>query len=117
MEKVIRDGKVAVLYSPSYGAGWSTSNDTDLIDTDVLLFDSEIVLLVEKYKNGEMSYIDMCDKIMYYCDNKYGENVVYYGGVHDLAIAWIPIGNEFRVIEYDGHESIEYKEYVKWSKA
>ena len=24
MEKVIRDGKVAVLYSPGYGAGWST---------------------------------------------------------------------------------------------
>ena len=22
MEKVIRDGKVAVLYSPGYGAGW-----------------------------------------------------------------------------------------------
>ena len=25
MEKVIRDGKVAVLYSPGYGAGWSYS--------------------------------------------------------------------------------------------
>ena len=24
MEKVIRDGKVAVLYSPGYGAGWTT---------------------------------------------------------------------------------------------
>jgi len=24
VEKLIRDGKVAVLYSPGYGAGWST---------------------------------------------------------------------------------------------
>ena len=24
MQKVIRDGKVAVLYSPGYGAGWYT---------------------------------------------------------------------------------------------
>jgi len=112
MEKVIRDGKVAVLYSPSYGAGWSTANDTD-----ALLFDPEIVSLVEKHKNGEISHSNMCDKIMYYCDNKYGENDVYYGGVPDLTIEWIPIGKEFRVIEYDGHESIEYKEYIKWSKA
>ena len=117
MEKVIKDGKVAVLYSPSYGTGWSTSNDTDLINTDALLFDPEIVSLVEKHKNGEISHSNMCDKIMYYCDNKYGENVVYYGGVTDLTIAWIPIGKEFRITEYDGYESIEYKEYVKWSKA
>ena len=117
MEKVIRDGKVAVLYSPSYGSGWSTSNDTDLINTDALLFDPEIVPLVEKHKNGEISHSNMCGKIMDYCDNKYGENVVYYGGVTDLTIAWIPIGKEFRITEYDGYESIEYKGYVKWSKA
>lgn len=117
MGKVIRDGKVAVLYSPNYGAGWSTSNDTGLIDTDALLFDPEIVSLVEKHKNGEISHSNMCDKIMYYCDNKYGEDVVYYGGVHDLKIAWIPIGKEFRIMEYDGHESIDIMEYVKWSKA
>ena len=24
MEKVIRDGKVAVIYSPRYGAGWTS---------------------------------------------------------------------------------------------
>ena len=109
---MIRDGKVAVLYSPSYGSGWSTANDTD-----ALLFDPEIVSLVEKHKNGEISNSNMCDKIAYYCDNKYGENEVYYGGVPDLTIEWIPVGKEFRVTEYDGHESIEYKEYIKWSKA
>ena len=26
MNKVIRDGKVAVLYSPGYGAGWYSWN-------------------------------------------------------------------------------------------
>lgn len=117
MEKVIRDGKVAVLYSPSYGAGWSTANHGSLNDTDVLLFDPEIVSLVEKHENGEISHMNMCDKIMYYCDNKYGENVLYYGGSGNLWIAWIPIGKEFRIAEYDGYEYIEYKEYVKWSKA
>lgn len=48
MEKVIRDGKVAVLYSPGYGAGWSTwcYND-DLVKT--LLFHP---LIVEKVESG-----------------------------------------------------------------
>ena len=27
VEKLERDGKVAILYSPGYGAGWSTWND------------------------------------------------------------------------------------------
>jgi len=29
MTKYIRDGKVAVLYSPGFGAGWSTWNDDE----------------------------------------------------------------------------------------
>ena len=117
MEKVIKDGKVAVLYSPNYGAGWSTANRKSLTDTGILLFDPVIVVLVEKYENGEISHSDMCDKIIYYCDNKYGYGVVYYGGVCDLSIAWIPVGKEFMIKECYGHESIEYKEYVKWIKA
>lgn len=116
MEKVIKDGKVAVLYSPSYGPGWSTSNYHNLDDPDVLLFDPEIVSLVEKYKNGEISHSTMCDKIVYYCDNKYGENVVYYGGVGDLTIAWVTIGEEFRIRKYGCHISVEYSDW-KWIKA
>ena len=30
MTKCIRDGKVAILYSPGYGAGWSTWNDLEV---------------------------------------------------------------------------------------
>ena len=54
MEKVIRDDKVAVLYSPGYGAGWSTwcSND-DLIET--LLFHPLIVKKVESGLEKEIT--------------------------------------------------------------
>lgn len=113
MEKVIRNGKVAVLYSPNYGAGWSTSKYNKLSDPDVLLFDPEIVSLVEKHKNGEISHSNMCDKIMYYCDNKYGEGVVYYGVVGDLSIAWVPIGKEFRIKECNGYGLVNYSKWVK----
>jgi acetyl-CoA acetyltransferase len=39
MEKVIRDGKVAILYSPGFGAGWSTWNSY----SNEMIFDPDIV--------------------------------------------------------------------------
>ena len=45
MEKVIRDGKVAVLYSPGYGAGWYSWHDIE-----DLLYDPAVVEMVEKGK-------------------------------------------------------------------
>lgn len=39
MEKLEKDGKVAILYSPGFGAGWSTWNSEW---ADQLVFDKEI---------------------------------------------------------------------------
>ena len=50
MDKVIRDGKVAVLVSYGYGAGWSTWNSAR---SDSLLFDPDIVQMV---LDGAMIY-------------------------------------------------------------
>lgn len=41
MDKIERDGKVAVLYSPGYGAGWSTWADARYSET--LCMDARIV--------------------------------------------------------------------------
>jgi hypothetical protein len=35
----------------------------------------------------------------------------------DLAVAWLPVGTEFRIGEYDGAENIEVKEETDWIKA
>jgi len=43
MNKVIVDGKVAVLYSPGYGAGWFSWHNVE-----ELIYDPEVVKLVEK---------------------------------------------------------------------
>lgn len=51
MEKVIRDGKVAVLYSKDFGAGWSTWND----GLEELVFHPKIVEMV---LNGRQSAIN-----------------------------------------------------------
>lgn len=96
IEKVIRDGKVAVVYSPGFGAGWSTWT------TGLSPFNPKVVEMVEK---GEQNKItdDWCK-----------ENIgldVYCGGVEDLEIEWLPIGTDFYIDECDGSESIVTSDY------
>lgn len=101
MDKVIRDGKVAVLYSPGYGAGWfSWHNNIDLV------YDPRIVHYVE---TGEK------ELIISYVEEMYPDT--YCGGVEDLEIEWMPEGTRFRINEYDGNESIEYEQDVGWNVA
>ena len=100
--KLIRDGQVAVLYSPEHGAGWSTWNQ----GYPDLLFDPSIVEWLEQ---GEL------DKISTYMTLRYPD--VYVGGFDTLTIAWIPVGTKFRVVEYDGDEYIETLDSVNWITA
>lgn len=99
MEKLVEDGKVAVLYSPGFGAGWYTWNQT----VPQLLFDPAMVKLVEN---------EMFDELATYVVLKYPD--IYTGGMKDLKVAWIPEGTLFRVEDYDGSESIELKENDNW---
>lgn len=99
MNKLIRDGKVAVLYSPGFGAGWSTWNQ----ELPELVFDPVIVDFVENKQ---------WDELAVYATLKYPS--IYDGGMRDLEVQWIPEGTEFRIHEYDGAESIEVKEELFW---
>ena len=102
MNKLVKDGMVAVLYSPDYGSGWYTWNPNH----PELLFDPAIVQLVEENKFDELkTYITL----------KYPN--IYEGGMWELKIAWIPEGAMFRVNEYDGDESIELKDDADWFTA
>lgn len=109
MNKVIRDGKVAVLYSPGFGAGWYTWNTLRGDDEErgiSLIFDPVIVELVEK-RNG-----DNYSEINYAIENRAEEILPegYFGGACDLKIAWLPVGTRFLINEYDGSESIQTEE-------
>ena len=104
MNKVIRDGKVAVLYSPGYGAGWSTWAPHEY--REQILFDPGIVDLVEHERWEEArAYVAL----------KYPD--FYAGGLDDLHIEWMPVGTQFQVNEYDGNESIEKRDSVDWITA
>ena len=102
MNKLVRDGMVAVLYSPDCGSGWYTWNH----DYPEILFDPAIVQLVEENKFDELeTYVTL----------KYPK--LFAGGLLDLQIAWIPEGAMFRINEYDGDESIELKDDADWFTA
>jgi hypothetical protein len=102
MNKLVRDGRVAVLYSPGFGAGWFSWNTS----RPEILFDPAIVELVEAEK---------WDELRAFLVLKYPD--IYNGGMHDLEIEWVSEGDQFVVREYDGNESIETRNNVDWITA
>jgi hypothetical protein len=92
-EKVIKDGNVAVLYSPGFGAGWYSWNT----EHREILFHPKLVAMVESERNGEIT------------DDWVKENLgieIYTGGADNLKIEWLPEGTAFQIEEYDGAETI-----------
>jgi hypothetical protein len=101
--KVIRAGKVAVLFSPDFGAGWYTWNT----EKPECLFDPDIVALVEAGRNKEIEEFvgDKWDTESHH---------FYFGGAYNLEIEWLPQGTRFIVNEYDGSESIQTIQETDW---
>lgn len=94
MEKVVRDGCVAVLYSPGYGAGWYSWHKRE-----ALLFHPTVVELVENGQNHlitEELVAEILGSDAYVC----------ILGAKDLRIKWIKEGTVFDIDEYDGYESL-----------
>lgn len=88
-----KNGRVAVLYSPGYGAGWSTWNDEE--NKEILLFDKEIVEAVLR------NDIEKAKEIA----NEKAPGA-YLGGGHQLEVRWLPKGTVFEIDEYDGNEEV-----------
>ena len=101
MNKVIKDGKVGVLVSPGFGAGFLTWGAP--IEA---IFNPTLIELVQQEKVQEA--IDFVEKTW---------EDVYTGGVQDLVVVWVPEGAEFIIEEYDGSESLMLKTDYDWIKA
>ena len=101
MNKVIKDGKVAVLISYGYGAGfhsWGAPLEA--------IFDPKLVELVESEDFDGA--------------NEYVRNIypgVYTGGVGALVVVWVDEGEDFIINEYDGSEGIQLKNKTEWITA
>ena len=103
MERCVCDGRVAVLVSPGFGAGWSSWVAREF--REQLLFDPAVVELVES--GADSSAIEQ------YCEGRYGSDL-YYGGADDLIVQWVPVGARFRIHEYDGSESLVLESEEEW---
>jgi hypothetical protein len=95
MNKFIKDGKVAVLVSPRFGAGWYTWN----MGRPECLFDPDVVKMVLEGRHKTDLYVEQ------FVEAKYGDEF-YSGGLRDLEVRWVEQGRRFYVMEYDGSESL-----------
>lgn len=93
MNKVVENGRVAVLYSPGYGAGWSTWASDEI--KELLCMDYGIVTAF--LEGGSKAVVSLVEEL--YPD-------VYIGGADQLQVRWIDEGRQFEIEEYDGSESI-----------
>lgn len=101
MEKVIKDGKVGVLVSPGFGAGFLTWGAP--IEA---IFNPTLIGLVENKKWQEA--IDFVEETW---------DSIYTGGVEDLEVVWISEGTKFQITEYDGSETLELLDDINWVTA
>lgn len=102
MEKLIRNGKVAVIISRGFGSGWSGSNE-------ILAMDMDIALAVEAKDWEAVKQIVV---------EKFGEeHEVSFYGLEDCVIRWVDIGRKFIIEEYDGAESIRFLDETNWLEA
>ena len=102
--KLIRDGKVAVIVSPGYGAGWSTWLGSETRQRqEEAVFCPDLVTAIEA---GDAAAVKECAARIFGPD-------AYLGGlVRDdergitARVQWVPVGTRFEISEYDGFETL-----------
>lgn len=94
IEKYINeDGKVGVLVSYGYGAGWSTwSYSSEFFAMDKTLVQMKLDGATEEDVN---TYLNTCD---------IEESST--SGWDDCEVEWLDKGQNFRIDDYDGNESL-----------
>lgn len=95
----------AVSVSPGYGAGWSTWNELSPLDPVANL----IFLTMGDDKDGELFHSIYC-----FVTGRDSDEYLCTLGAKNVYIEWIGVNRKFKVVEYDGSESIEYANGGGW---
>lgn len=101
MSRVEKDGLTAVIYSPGYGAGWSSW--AEHAERSLLLFDPHIVDLILERDAGLIDLATFSQRVEQIWQLKGYQS---YLNNQQLEIAWVPTGSKFRIHEYDGSETV-----------
>ncbi len=100
--------KKKILYSPGYGAGWSSWNDYD-----VGKFMAEYQPIIEAIENGEK----MCEvhplvlKMVNEIKQKFNKDYVCVAGARDLEVRCV--NGAYKIEDHDGFESVT-ESYEWW---
>jgi hypothetical protein len=97
-----KNGNVAVLFSPGFGAGYTTWNS----EHELSPFQPQVVMCVLAGKLDLITEENLRVWMEIPVDND--DFHVYLGGVRDLTIEWVPAGSIFEIDEYDGFEGIRF---------
>lgn len=93
--------QIGIIYSPHYGAGWSTWGCHEMA------LDQELAIAIHEGKSlAEIHAIAI----------KNWPNE-YLGGLDDCVVEWVDKGTKFKIEEYDGFESITFAHNNYWSVA
>jgi hypothetical protein len=98
MEKLIKDGNVAVIISTNWGSGWSSWNP----QYPQLLFEPKIVQMILDDRQEEITQQWLIDNL--------GLPDVWIPSPDTLKIEWVPQGSRFLIDEYDGSETLILEE-------
>lgn len=99
MKKYLNDdGKVGVLVSYGYGAGWSTWNKDEYRE----FFAMDKKLIEMKLNKTPLKEVEE------YCKSGTGEDYTSMAGWNQAEIEWVGKGNSFCIEEYDGNESLRF---------
>lgn len=108
-----KNGKIGVLVSPGFGAGWSTWECDELAyDKRVVEFwlshkdDEEFMATVKEFGFGSVPESVAHKKAMEFF-NSIGYGSPYMGGFDDIELEYVKKGVPWRITEYDGSERLE----------
>lgn len=114
MEYYEKNGKIGVLVSPGYGAGWSTWGTPELAyDKRIVEFwlshkdDAEFMRTVNEFGSFGRDESESHKEADAFFKSIGYEKCPYMGGFDDIVLEFVTRGTPFRISEYDGYESIE----------
>ena len=111
-----------ILVSSGWGAGWSTWNGGEV--ADYMLTYQPIIEFLEsggvftekdkpRYPEFEVKH-PLLKQLVDECKERFGADYVCLLGVEDLVVE--VVSGPFRVTEYDGYESVEFKDELDWKE-
>lgn len=114
-----------ILYSPGYGAGWTSWNNHEV--AKIMISYQPIIDALEKGESlliGSAYSLNLKDEQKYHpavlqlikeCEGKFNGRHVCVLGAGELKIKVVEDGQRVRIHEYDGYESVELEgDYEGW---